>query len=871
MIKWFEDIDQEDFYLVGGKAANLAKMYKHGLKVPKGFVVLSTAYDAYIEDNELASKITSILDGENLLDDGNSLDHGNSQDNGISLDEKAARIQALFTVDKLPKNLIQELFNGFAQISGGRVAVRSSSTAEDLPGMSFAGQYSSFLNVEKDELLDKIIQCWQSLWNVRAMDYRSKLGIDSGFSHGVIIQEMINSHSSGVVFTANPMNGLRQQMVVNVSWGLGEAIVSGHVNPDQYIIDRQSHHIIDQVINKKEVQYIYGDRGLKQVNVSREDQLKVSISKDQLDQLSSLCDKVEDYFGLPQDMEFAFDHQGELYLLQSRDITTLYPIDDLRQDEKLRPYLSASTVMLGIREPFTPLGYDLMSFMFPTIINVMTSRKKKPLSNSFVAYAGGRIFIDMSYLMANGFIAKQFASGFSANDIPLKTVMLQVIKDYGKTLKRQGIHFRLPLGIFKYGAVMTKDILKISRIPHDQRYEALKEEGNRWYRAILKDYEKADTTQERLDFATKALVEAFKLSQKQSSYCLDVNNYIKIEKVLKKHFGSRYKVEILAQSLDGCVTQTLTMDLNKYAKFCSEQNKEPSLDDPEFIEILKTNGHRATVELDFGTKRWSEDPSYLLKLVKSYMVDKMYERNLLDHANKRQQALDMIEEVTRELVPKIGKRRAKKFQTYMMNYRYGLAMREYPKWDIVRFLQLSRKSVQVIGKRLVDQGKLEEMNHIFFLRKDEILAGKDLKTLVKQAKASYAKEMNRKSIPRMLLNNGRTYYSATIIKPGTKTIQGAALSAGTYEGVIKVVYDPLNNTLKEGEIMVTESTNPAWTPLFATAGGLIMEYGGPMSHGGIVAREYGIPAVVGIPSATEVLKDGQKVRINGETGLIELL
>jgi pyruvate,water dikinase len=533
--------------------------------------------------------------------------------------------------------------------------------------------------------------------------------------------------------------------------------------------------------------------------------------------------------------------------------------------------MSASTVLLGVREPFTPLGFDLMSQMFPTIINIMTARKKKLLTNNFVAYAGQRIYVDMTYLLSNRLVATQFANALSGNDLPLKGVMLQLIEDYGRQLRKQGIRFKLPLGFIKYGLSITSKMLAIGKIPNSQRYEAMKLEGNRWFANIVKDYERADTNKERLEFANKALVEAFKLSQVEAFYCIDTNNYIKIDKLLKKHFGDTYKVETLAQSLPGCFTQTMTIRLNEYAKSCKVKDIEPSIEDPDFKVLVKDYGHRGNIELDFGTARWREDPTYLLDLVKSYMVDDMFVRNLQNHKDKRQEAENMIEEVVNKLSSIIGKKRAEKFRTYMINYRYGAAMREYPKSDIVRFMELARKSVQVIGQRLVEEGRLDYQDDVFYLHQVEILKGVNLKEIVMKAKEAYNKEMKRKSIPRMLLNNGHTYYSTTKVTPGANTLVGSPLSAGVYEGVIKMVYDPLNNTLKEGEIMVTESTNPSWTPLFATAGALIMEYGGPMSHGGIVAREYGIPAVVGISAAMDVLKDGQRVRINGESGFIELL
>ncbi len=582
--------------------------------------------------------------------------------------------------------------------------------------------------------------------------------------------------------------------------------------------------------------------------------------------------EVEKYFGNPQDIEFAFDDKGDIYIVQSRDITTLFPIDALVQDDKLRPYLGAGTVMLGMKEPFTPLGgFDIMSHMFPTIINVMTARKKKLLTNNFVKHAGYRMYVDMSYLMASKFVAKQFANAFSGNDLPLKGVMYNVIDTYGKRFRRQGIRFRMPLGFFKYGIRMAGKVGKINKIPVEGRYEAMRNVGDELFDLQKKGYENLSTDEDRIAFAGDVLVEAFKLSQTQSMYCLELNNLPKIEKALKKYFGETYRPEVLIQSLDGCVTQSMMLDLNNYAKYLDENNLEVDPKDEAFSKILRTYGHRGSTELDMGTNRWNEDPSYLLGLATSYRIDKMYNRNLQDHEEKRVEAEAMIEEVYDELKAIKGEKTAKKLKKLMVNYRHSAAMREYPKSDIVRFMELGRKALKQVATRLVDEGKLEEVDDIFFLYKSEILSEGDLKALVSSHKEFYQKEMTRTSIPRMILNNGATYYSSTAIDKNSKTLQGLPLSPGSYEGVIRVVFNPNDTELQEGEIMVTESTNPAWTPLFATAGALIMEYGGPMSHGGIVAREYGIPAVVGIPSATDVLRDGQRVRIDGESGVIELI
>jgi pyruvate,water dikinase len=313
------------------------------------------------------------------------------------------------------------------------------------------------------------------------------------------------------------------------------------------------------------------------------------------------------------------------------------------------------------------------------------------------------------------------------------------------------------------------------------------------------------------------------------------------------------------------------MALNHLAKFFDEEGIEPTAEHPKMVAFLDKFGHRSTIELDFGVPRWSENPAYILNLVKSYMVDQMYARNIADHHQKVQQANQLIEDIYQALKVDKGERRARKFRQQIIAARIAAGMREYPKFDIVRMLALARKIVLEVGREYVEEGLLDQPEDIFFLHLGDIKSKQGLRAAVRENRAEYAKEMARTSIPRIVLNTGETYYSAQKIDPNSKVLQGMPLSPGSYEGQIRVVFDPNNSKLQEGEIMVTESTNPAWTPLFITAKGLIMEYGGPVSHGGIVAREYGIPAVVGISSATKVLQDGQWVRINGETGTVEIL
>ncbi|NBI30849.1 PEP/pyruvate-binding domain-containing protein [Chengkuizengella marina] len=853
MLKWFNSIEKGDFNLVGGKGYNLSKMYNLGIKVPNGFVITSETYENYVHSNGLQNRIKDIL---------------NSSQSTL---EKSEAIKRFFSENLISDEVKKQIQIEMNKISSGRVAVRSSSTVEDLPGMSFAGQYNTYLNVTSKDVIEKVTLCWQSLWNERAIEYRMKNNISSDFTHAVVIQEMINAKLSGIIFSSNPLNGIRSELLINSSYGLGEAIVSGNVNPDQYTVDKISSKVIKKEIASKEIFCQYAENGIQFIPVQNNKKKVSSLEKHHIQMIVKETEKIQNYFRTPQDIEFAINDHDEFFIVQSRDITSLFPIEQFEDDGKLRAYLCVNTVMLGMKEPFTPLGFDMFSYTLPAIINIMTSRKK-PIDQGFVKYADGRIFADITYLLSKKWIGNQFGKAFSGNDLPFEETMNRLIKQHGKQFANQDINFKIPWGIFKYGLTSIKNLREAKKVPVTERYDHMKAVGE----AVIQEHKlkamKLNKLEDKLEFLKVIMVNAFILSvSKQGWYCTDYMNLPKIEKQLKKMYGNRFDVTPLTKSFPGCISVELGMSLNKLAKYFDELQIEPTDHHPKVKELLNKFGHRSTVELDFGVKRWGEDPEYIINLIKSYMVDQMYERNIAEIDENAKKAELFIEEIYQTIKEDKGERKANKMRTMMMNYRIAAGMREYPKFDIIRMMTIARVVMLDVGEEFQKDGRLKEAQDIFYLRVNDIKYKQNLKPIVVKNKEIYHKQLTRTAIPRIVLNTGETYYSAQKFDPNRKVFQGMPLSAGVYEGKVRVVFDPKDSKLLEGEILVTESTNPAWTPLFITAKGLIMEYGGPVSHGGIVAREYGIPAVVGIPSATNLLKDGQFVRVNGETGTVELL
>ncbi len=352
-----KNITRESINSAGGKGANLGAMIRADLPVPPGFVVLTQAYRKFCRDNEITEKIKQLL--AEFSDD--------AKENLPAIKALSEKIKALFLNGQISPGLqqeISEMYNSLSDQDNPAVAVRSSATVEDLPGSSFAGQYDSYLNVRgQAELLEKITECWASLWNSRALDYRLKQGIDNqGIAHGVVVQRLIKAEKSGILFTANPLNNRRDQLLLNSSWGLGEAVVGGEVTPDQWIIDKVSGKFISKEIARKEKMAVMKKQGIEYQKIPAEQQQKSSLTAGEVNRLYNLGKKAEDYFDSPQDIEWAWEGDS-LYLVQTRPITSLYPLPESCQpatdNEEFKVYLNFNLQSQGMQEPFTPLGGDI--------------------------------------------------------------------------------------------------------------------------------------------------------------------------------------------------------------------------------------------------------------------------------------------------------------------------------------------------------------------------------------------------------------------------------------------------------------------------------------------------------------------------------
>jgi rifampicin phosphotransferase len=420
-------------------------MLKAGFPVPEGFVLVVDAYRRFVSHNNIDVSIDHFLNALN----------GDDYENVASASHK---IQNLFKQAEIPLDIVAEIDKAYIQLGFSEVAVRSSANAEDLPGTSFAGQYETYLNVKgKDQLYRAIKMCWASLWNDRALLYRLKHRIfGSGLAQGVVVQRLINSEKSGVMFTANPVNSRRDQVVVNSSWGLGEAIVDGDVNPDQWIVDKKKQIILNENIADKEIMTTRNQNGTELMVVAIDMVKQASLCPKEVLELSECGMSIEKHFGYPQDIEWAF-FKKDFYITQSRPITSLFPLPEPENhDDRLRIYINFLMSNQATHEPLTPLGLDLWR---RALISIVFKRKYLDSCSGWIKTAAGRLFIDVTEISRIKKWWKYLLNNPSDMDPTTTIVMLQVLKRDMEELSAQrqpylksapGFLLKLNLSLIKF-------------------------------------------------------------------------------------------------------------------------------------------------------------------------------------------------------------------------------------------------------------------------------------------------------------------------------------------------------------------------------------------------------------------------------------
>ncbi len=863
-IKELQEVSKSDFLLVGGKGANLGEMLKANLPVPGGFVLLTNAYQKFIDHNHLEENIQSLLN--------------NVDKNDIDGMEKASKkIKDLFEKGEIPNEVLEEIHRIYRFQGNREVAIRSSSTAEDLPGISFAGQYSTYLNVQGDEEVYKYIKkCWASLWNARAVSYRKEQKIDNrDLGHGVIVQNLINSEKSGILFTANPVNGRRDQILINSSWGLGEAIVGGEVTPDQWAVDKNTRSIVEEKIAKKETMTIRKEKGILFIPVPKSKQREITLNKKEIENLLDLALKVERYFGSPQDIEWAFS-EGKFYLVQSRPITSLYPIPKVIQGKGgFRIYINVNNYSQAMKEPFTPMGVDIVKSIFGGVVDRFIKKNSKADSLWWAQVIGGRLFFDITDFMRTERSWDKFKKEDPADKDPMTTkALLQLVQRNREEIidPKKAVNMKKMIN-YNLIKILISTAAKISygaRSPINARNKALSL-GQKEIEAIKEQRKQLKTIENKLSYLERNGGESFVTGFGIVFYVWASSSYIqKARKIMEQYLEDTTDLDYVQKSVPYSATTEMGMEILSLAKSFDKRGKKPTAEDTEIKKFLEKYGHRNSIELDVGIPVWKEDPQYVLDLISTYIDNKNYQQAIDKFYLGKKEAEKAIQRIKRKLEEKGQKAKAKKVEKLLRDFREMFGIREQSKFFIRQVLTVFREVLIEIGEELKNKGLLEDKIDVFYVTIADIRSNKNLKQLVIENKENYNRDLKRVA-PRLLTNTGECIYSPVEEgKEGSRV--GIPVSPGVYQGKIRILHNPEEgHKLEKGEILVTTGTNPSWTPLFLKLGALIMETGGPISHGSVVAREYGLPAVAGVINATTILKDGQVVKVNGETGIVELV
>jgi phosphohistidine swiveling domain-containing protein len=893
----FAAIDRDSLPMVGGKAANLGEMIRAGLPVPPGFCVTTTAYALVAAQADLTSMLDELA--------------ATSITERARLAELAAQMRAHLLRTAVPSALAKPILQAYRTLGEGSamaVSVRSSATAEDLPFASFAGQQDTYLNIiGEEEVLNAVRRCWASLWTERAVNYRASNGIDQrSVRLAVVVQRMVDASVAGVLFTANPLTGTRRQAVIDANPGLGEAVVSGATNPDHFVVDTASGEIIERRLGDKRVVIrVNASGGTERIEQAEQSNV-ACLSDEQIRALAALGARVEAYYGAPQDTEWAIDAAGRVWLLQARPITTLFPLpaDAPLPGEGVRAYFSVN-VAQGVYSPFTPMGQAFFRLVAAGGATLAGFPPADTLAGpAFVKEAAERLFFDLTPMARSIFWHPLLIQIMGHMEARSGVVLERLGSDprFAPVHTSRRVILRKVLGLLArtHGAPLIYFVQALFD-PRTvrTRFARLQEQ----LRTMLSAMPADASADERLATIEGRVLKLFPtLLPNVLPVIWLVFGLPALAGRLLNGLASEDELQAVRRSL--LYNPTTEMDLELWqvarrlqpetavvalfrerrpeqmAQAYREGSLPPTLQQA-LADFLRTYGHRGVAEIDLGLPRWSEDPTYLLGVLANYLLhdqsgshdnevapDVQFQRGA-------EEAEAMVAELTRR-ARKRGWLRGKLVHFCLRRIRDLSGLREMPKYTIVLLIAEVRRSLMPIGEELRRAERLEAAGDIFFLTLAEVheaLGGKDMRSTVREQRMSYERELGRRHIPRILLSDGTEPEVEVEAEAaaGTATdgvLRGTPASAGVVTAMARVILDPVGARLEAGEILVAPSTDPGWTPLFLTASALVMEMGGPMSHGAIVAREYGIPAVVGVPGATERIVTGQRITVDGSAGTV---
>jgi rifampicin phosphotransferase len=828
LIRRFDEIGRGDVDVAGGKGANLGELVRGGFPVPPGFVLTTEAYRRFVDEAGIGAEILA-----------------------LASDGGAEPIRALFSAGALPAEMAGEI-TAMAQVLGGAVAVRSSATAEDLEGASFAGQQDTYLNVRgPDALLAAVRDCWASLWTERAIAYRARRGIaPSSVALAVVVQRMVEADAAGVMFTANPANGRRDEIAISAAWGLGESVVGGSVTTDDLVVGQG--RVLSRTTADKAVMTVYAGAGTEERPVPVPQRAQLVLDDAAAVELAAIGARIEKHFGSPQDIEWA-RADGTFAIVQARPITALpEPEAAPPTDWSVPPgaYYFRASIVEQLPDPLSPLFADL--------VDSSVARSLQSLMREF-AGEGTVHDGDVGLPTVNGYAYYRYSYG-GMRRVTLRTpaAMRQLVTHRmqvrwqehahpayvravdgwrGRALDAlsdaellAGVVELLDAGTEYYTSVQTIiPIAAASEVLFTQFYERLvRRAGDPPAPTFLLGFDSAPIRAEK------------------SLY--DLAAWVRIDET--------FAAELLATPSE----QVL-------------RSSGPAWDEwrTRFRAHLETYGH-TVYNLDFRNAVPADDPGPLVETLRFYL-----DGGAADPHERQRRSAETRERHTAAVLARLDPARRAGF-TRLLRWAQGAApVREDALADVGLAWPQMRRMLAELGRRRVADGTIDDPRDVYWLRRDEVPGGNGPgANVLADRKARWRGQ--RRAAPPQMLPQGTVWDRFEVLFPAGSAdqtgdvLRGTGASAGQVTATARVLAGPEDfGRMRPGDVLVASITTPAWTTLFALASGVVTDIGGPLSHSSIVAREYGIPAVLGTNLATRRITDGQLVRVDGDAGTVTLL
>ncbi|MFI8677390.1 phosphoenolpyruvate synthase [Bacillus thuringiensis] len=861
----FQEIENTQLSLVGGKGLNLGELTNiQGIQVPEGFCVTTVGYEKAIEQNE---EIQTLLQQLTKL----------KMEERAQIGEMSKKIREVIMAVEIPTDVVEAVAHYLSRFGNEHAyAVRSSATAEDLPYASFAGQQDTYLNIIGEEaILQHVRKCWASLFTERAVTYR----MQNGFEHNqvsicVVVQKMVFPEASGILFTADPITSNRKVLSIDASFGLGEALVSGLVSADNYKV-KEGEISETMIATKKIAIYAVKEGGTETKQIDPVQQKLQTLSEQQILQLAQIGRQIEAYFGCPQDIEWCLV-DDTIYIVQSRPITTLYPIPEVNDGEN-HVYISVGHQQM-MTDAMKPLG---LSFFLLTTSAPM--RK-----------AGGRLFVDATQQLALPASRDYLINTLGKSDPLVRDALTTIVKrdnfikllpddEKGKSVGKSVPPANSQPEIENDPAIVTNLI---------QNSQASLEE--------LKQNMQLKSGVDVLDFILEDIQQLKKVLFNPQSIAVimaGMNASTWINEKMERWLGEKNAADTLSQSVQNNITSEMGLALMDVADVIRPYKEVITylqhVEDDSFLNelvqfkggeeardailtFLNKYGMRCSGEIDITKTRWSEKPTTIIPMILNNIRDfeygaskRKFEEGLQEALKKEEELVDRLQHLSG------GKQKVEETKRMIRNIRNFIGYREYPKYGMINRYFIYKQALLKEAEQLVQSGVIREVDDIYYLTFEElhevVCTNKLDYELIQKQKNDY-KLYEKLTPPRIMTSDGEIItgkYKRENLPDDA--IVGLPVSSGVIEGRARVILNMEEANLEEGDILVTAFTDPGWTPLFVSIKGLVTEVGGLMTHGAVIAREYGLPAVVGVENATKLIKDGQRIRVHGTEGYIEVL